>query len=201
MQAHAPEVVDLSSETAEVQELYGIDDPKTEPFGRKCLLARRLVERGVRFVQIYSGGGHGDDTWDAHGDIVYNHRLHAGETDKPMAGLLTDLKRRGLLDETLVVWAGEFGRMPISQGGRGRDHNPGAQTVWLAGGCVKPGTVVGATDEVGYKAAEKPYHIRDLHATLLHLMGLDDMRLTYLHNGRFQRLTTNGGQLIKEALG
>jgi hypothetical protein len=200
MQSHAPEVVDLSSETAEVQERYGINDPKTEPFGRKCLLARRLVERGVRFVQIYSGGGHGDDTWDAHGDIVYNHRLHAGETDKPMAGLLTDLKRRGLLDETLVVWAGEFGRMPISQGGRGRDHNPGAQTVWLAGGGVKPGTVVGATDEVGYKAAEKPYHIRDLHATLLHLMGLDDMRLTYLHNGRFQRLTVNGGQLIKESL-
>jgi hypothetical protein len=200
MQAHAPEVVDLSKESAETRALYGLDDPKTEEFGRKCLLARRLVERGVRFIQLYSGGGHGDDTWDAHGDIVYNHGMHAQETDKPMAGLLLDLKRRGLLDSTLVIWGGEFGRMPISQGGKGRDHNPGVQTVWMAGGGVKSGTVVGSSDEVGYKTGDSPFHIHDLHATILHLMGLNDMTLTYLYNGRNQRLTENGGQLIQAAL-
>ena len=200
MQAHAPEIVDISKESAETKALYGLDNTQTEEFGRKCLLARRLVERGVRFVQLYSGGGHSDDTWDAHGDIVYNHRLHAGETDKPIAGLLTDLKRRGLLDSTLVVWGGEFGRMPISQGGKGRDHNPGVQTVWMAGGGVKGGTVIGSSDEVGYKAGENPYHIRDLHATVLHALGLNDIALTYLYNGRYQRLTENGGQLIKGAL-
>ncbi len=197
MQAHAPEVVDISKETAETKALYGLDNARTEKFGRKCLMARRLVERGVRFIQIYSGGGHGDDTWDAHGDIVGNHGKHAGDTDKPIAGLLKDLKRRGLLDSTLVVWGGEFGRMPITQGGSGRDHNPGVQTVWMAGGGVKGGTVVGASDEVGYKAGTDPYHIRDLHATILHAMGLNDMALTYLYNGRFQRLTENGGKVIK----
>jgi hypothetical protein len=197
MQAHAPEVVDISKESEETKALYGLDNARTEKFGRKCLMARRLVERGVRFIQIYSGGGHGDDTWDAHGDIVGNHGKHAGDTDKPIAGLLKDLKRRGLLDSTLVVWGGEFGRMPISQGGSGRDHNPGVQTVWMAGGGVKGGTVVGASDEVGYKAGTDPYHIRDLHATILHAMGLNDMALTYLYNGRFQRLTENGGKLIK----
>jgi hypothetical protein len=199
MQAKAPEAVDIARETAETKALYGLDDPRTEKFGHKCLLARRLVERGVRFIQIYSGGGHGDDTWDAHGDIVANHRLHAEETDKPIAGLIADLKRRGLLDSTLIVWAGEFGRMPISQGGTGRDHNPGVQTVWLAGGGVKGGTVIGSSDEVGYKAGEDPHHIRDLHATILHAVGLDDMALTYLFNGRFQRLTGNGGVVIKKA--
>jgi len=199
MQAHAPEVVDISKESAETKALYGLDNARTEKFGRKCLMARRLVERGVRFIQIYSGGGHGDDTWDAHGDIVGNHGKHAGDTDKPIAGLLKDLKRRGLLDSTLVVWGGEFGRMPISQGGSGRDHNPGVQTVWMAGGGVKGGTVVGASDEVGYKAGTDPYHIRDLHATILHTMGLNDMALTYLYNGRFQRLTENGGRVIKAA--
>lgn len=197
MQAHAPEVVDISRETDETRALYGLDNARTEKFGRKCLMARRLVERGVRFIQIYSGGGHGDDTWDAHGDIVGNHGKHAGDTDKPIAGLLKDLKRRGLLDSTLVVWGGEFGRMPISQGGSGRDHNPGVQTVWMSGGGVKGGTVVGASDEVGYKAGTDPYHIRDLHATILHAMGLNDMALTYLYNGRFQRLTENGGKVIK----
>ena len=200
MQAHAPEVVDISKESAETKELYGLDNERTEKFGRKCLLARRMVERGVRFVQVYSGGGHGDDTWDAHGDIVGNHGKHAGDTDKAIAGLLKDLKRRGLLDSTLVVWGGEFGRMPISQGGKGRDHNPGVQTVWMAGGGIKGGVVVGSSDEVGYKAGDKPYHIRDLHATILHCMGLSDMGLTYLYNGRYQRLTTNGGNLITEAL-
>ena len=197
MQAHAPEVVDISKESEETKALYGLDNARTEKFGRKCLMARRLVERGVRFIQIYSGGGHGDDTWDAHGDIVGNHGKHAGDTDKPIAGLLKDLKRRGLLDSTLVVWGGEFGRMPISQGGSGRDHNPGVQTVWMAGGGVKGGAVVGASDEVGYKAGTDPYHIRDLHATILHAMGLNDMALTYLYNGRFQRLTENGGKVIK----
>lgn len=200
MQSHAPEVVDISKESEETKSLYGLDNERTEKFGRKCLLARRLVERGVRFIQIYSGGGHGDDTWDAHGDIVFNHGMHAGDTDKPIAGLLNDLKRRGLLDSTLVVWGGEFGRMPISQGGKGRDHNPGVQTVWMAGGGIKGGTVVGSSDEVGFKAGDEPYHIRDLHATILHCMGLDDMRLTYLYNGRYQRLTTNGGVVIQKAL-
>lgn len=200
MQSNAPEVVDISKETEETKTLYGLDNERTEKFGRKCLMARRLVERGVRFVQIYSGGGHGDDTWDAHGDIVGNHGKHAGDTDKPIAGLLMDLKRRGLLDSTLVVWGGEFGRMPISQGGKGRDHNPGVQTVWMAGGGVKGGTVVGSSDEVGYKTGDDPYHIRDLHATILHTMGLNDLALTYLYNGRYQRLTTNGGIVIKKAL-
>jgi len=199
MQATAPEVVDLSKETEEMKALYGLGDPRTEEFGRKCLMARRLVERGVRFVQIYSGGGHGDDTWDAHGDIVSNHRLHAGETDKPIAGLLADLKRRGLLDSTLVVWAGEFGRMPITQGGSGRDHNPGAQTAWLAGGGIRGGTVIGSSDEVGYQAGDDPHPVRDLHATVLHAVGLDDKALTYLFNGRFQRLTVNGGTVIQKA--
>jgi hypothetical protein len=197
MQAHAPEVVDISKESEATKALYGLDNARTEKFGRKCLMARRLVERGVRFIQIYSGGGHGDDTWDAHGDIVGNHGKHAGDTDKPIAGLLKDLKQRGLLDSTLVVWGGEFGRMPISQGGSGRDHNPGVQTVWMAGGGVKGGTVVGSSDEVGFKAGADPYHIRDLHATILHAMGLNDMALTYLYNGRFQRLTENGGKVIK----
>lgn len=199
MQAKAPEAVDISKETEETKVLYGLDNPRTEKFGRQCLLARRLVERGVRFIQLYSGGGHGDDTWDAHGSIVENHGQHAGDTDKPIAGLLMDLKRRGLLDSTLVVWAGEFGRMPISQGGAGRDHNPGVQTVWMAGGGVKGGTVIGSSDEVGYKAGTDPHHIRDLHATILYAMGLDDMALTYLFNGRFQRLTGNGGTVIKKA--
>jgi hypothetical protein len=199
MQATAPQAVDLSGETEETKALYGLDQKETESFGRKCLLARRLVERGVRFIQIYSGGGHGDDTWDAHGDIVGNHGKHAMETDKPIAGLIADLKRRGLLDSTLIVWGGEFGRLPISQGGRGRDHNPGVQTVWMAGGGVRGGTVIGSSDEVGFKAGTDPYHIRDLHATILHAMGLDDMALTYLYSGRFQRLTGNGGVVIDKA--
>lgn len=199
MQTHAPEVVDISKESEETKQLYGLDNERTEKFGRKCLLARRLVERGVRFVQIYSGGGHGGDTWDAHGDLTGNHGRHAGDTDKPIAGLIKDLKRRGLLDSTLIVWGGEFGRMPISQGSDGRDHNPGVQTVWMAGGGVKGGTVVGASDEVGYKAAVDPYHIRDLHATILYAMGLNHERLTYLFSGRFMRLTGTAGTVIKSA--
>lgn len=200
MQTSAPEALDIGKESEETKKLYGLDQSETEEFGRKCLFARRMVERGVRFVQIYSGGVAAGPSWDAHSDLAGNHKHYAGSTDKPIAGLLKDLKQRGLLDSTLVVWGGEFGRMPISQGGSGRDHNPGVQTVWMAGGGIKGGTVVGSSDEVGYKAGDKPYHIRDLHTTLLHCMGLDDRKLTYLYNGRFQRLTENGGNLIQEAL-
>ena len=199
MQMTAPEAVDLSRESAATRALYGLDSPRTADFGRKCLLARRLVERGVRFIQLYSGGGHGDDTWDAHGDIVGNHGKHAGATDLPIAGLLKDLKQRGLLDSTLIVWGGEFGRMPISQGGAGRDHNPGVQTVWLAGGGIKGGQALGSSDEVGLKAGADPRPIRDLHATILHALGMDHVRLTYLFNGRNQRLTGTGGEIIRKA--
>ena len=162
-------------------------------------MARRLVERGVRFVQIYSGGGHLDENWDAHGDVSHNHRLHCAESDKPIAGLIADLKRRGLLDDTLIVWTGEFGRMPSSQG-TGRDHNPKGFTAWLAGGGTKGGNVVGSTDEIGYAAADNPVHVHDLHATILHLLGLDHTLLTYLHGGREQRLTDVHGRVVKEIL-
>jgi hypothetical protein len=200
MQAHAPEAIDLASESTETKQLYGLDDEKCADFGRKCLLARRLVERGVRFVQIYSGGGHLDENWDAHGGIEKNHKLHCRETDKPMAGLLTDLQRRGLLDDTLVVWSGEFGRMPTSQNGTGRDHNPKGFTAWVAGGGTRGGTVVGATDELGYAAAERPVHVHDLHATLLHLLGFDHTRLTYFFGGREQRLTDVHGNIVRELI-
>jgi hypothetical protein len=201
MQARMPEAADLSRESEETTKLYGLNDPDTEDTGRKCLLARRLVERGVRVVQIYSGSSQCGGAWDAHSDIKNGHRKCAKWIDRPVAGLLRDLKTRGLLSQTLVVGLSEFGRMPISQGGTGRDHNPGAQTIWLAGAGIKPGTLVGATDSLGYRAVESPYHMRDLHATILHLMGLDDMRLTFYFNGRNYRLTENGGQLIKQALG
>jgi hypothetical protein len=201
MQTSAPEAVDLSRETAETKALYGLNEKRTETFGRQCLLARRLVERGVRFIQLYSGGVEAGKSWDAHGDVESNHRHWAGSCDRPIAGLLQDLKRRGLLDSTLVVWGGEFGRMPISQSGKGRDHNPGVQTVWLTGGGIRGGQVIGSSDEIGYMVGSDPYHVRDLHATLLHQMGLDDMDLTYLYNGRFQRLTENGGRVIEAAVG
>jgi hypothetical protein len=200
MQATAPESVDLSSEPAETQRLYGLDDPRTAEFGRRCLMARRLVERGVRFVQVYSGGGHIDQCWDAHGDVNKNHELHCGETDRPMAALLTDLKRRGLLDETLVVWTGEFGRTPTGENGKGRDHSPRGFTVWLAGGGVKGGQAFGATDEFGYAAVENKVHVHDLHATILHLMGLDHTLLTYFHGGRDMRLTDVHGRVVRELL-
>ncbi|WP_422930594.1 DUF1501 domain-containing protein [Singulisphaera sp. PoT] len=200
MQAQAPEAIDLTRESAETKSLYGMDDPKSADFGRKCLMARRMVERGVRFVQVYSGGGHNDENWDAHGDVNKNHELHCGETDKPIAGLLTDLKRRGLLDETLIVWSGEFGRMPNSQNGVGRDHNPKGFTAWMAGGGVKGGTVYGSTDEIGYAAAEDKVHVHDLHATILHLLGLDHTVLTYFHGGRDQRLTDVHGNVIRPLL-
>jgi hypothetical protein len=200
MQSHAPEAVDLSRETRQTQALYGIDRETTQEFGRRCLLARRLVERGVRFVQLYMGGGPGNLTWDGHGDIEENHLRMAAESDQPVAGLLMDLQQRGLLDETLVIWGGEFGRTPMSQGKTGRDHSPFGFSMWLAGGGIQGGRVVGATDDIGLRAIENPYHVRDLHATILHQLGLDQDLLTVLHNGREERLTDTGGRVIEELL-
>jgi hypothetical protein len=197
MQAHAPEAVDLSHETEATRRLYGIGDPVTDRFGTNCLLARRLVERGVRFVQLYCGTG---SQWDAHTDLEGNHGKMCAISDRPVAGLLADLKGRGLLDETLVVWGGEFGRTPMSEKGKGRDHNPWGFTVWLAGGGVKRGQILGATDAVGLRAVERPVHVHDLHATLLHLMGLDHLRLTHRHNGRDERPTVNAGEVVQEVL-
>jgi hypothetical protein len=197
MQAHAPEVVDLASETAETKALYGLDRKETAEFGTRCLLARRMVERGVRFVQVYSGDTNG---WDAHTDIEKNHGELCRASDKPIAALLNDLKRRGLLDETLVIWGGEFGRTPMTEGTNGRDHNPHGFTMWLAGGGAKGGTVVGSTDAIGLRAAEGATHVRDVHATILHLLGFHHKRLTFLHNGRRERLTDNGGEVIDAVL-
>jgi hypothetical protein len=190
MQTHATEAVELTQESEATQQLYGMDQPRTRGFGRQCLLARRLVERGVRFIQLYSGGNHGDDNWDAHGDLVSNHTRHAGATDKPIAGLIADLKRRGLFDETLLVWGGEFGRQPTAEyaGGTGRDHNAYGFTMWMAGGGIKGGTTIGATDELGASAVENRFHVKNLHATILSLMGLDPDRLTYFYNGLDQKL-------------
>jgi hypothetical protein len=199
MQAEAPEAVDLTRETEETRRLYGIDEDRTAEFGRRCLVARRLVERGVRFVQIYSGGGPVAMQWDAHDDVNANHEKMCGLTDKPVAALVTDLKRRGLLDETLVIWGGEFGRTPVAQkGSRGRDHNATGFTMWFAGGGIKGGTIYGATDEIGLNAVSGKAHINDIHATILHLMGLDHKRLTMLHGGRDERLTDVGGRVIHD---
>lgn len=191
MQARAPEAVDLSEETIETQKLYGLDNKTTAVFGRNCLLARRLVERGVRFVQLYHGSG---SKWDAHSKIEANHTARFAESDLPVAGLLRDLKRRGLLDQTLVVWGGEFGRTPMSEKGDGRDHNPTGFTMWMAGGGVQGGQVIGATDDLGFHAVENRLHVHDLHATILYLLGLDHMALTYLHKGRPERATQNEGR-------
>ena len=190
MQAHAPEAVDLSQETEATQKLYGLDNPKTAAFGRQLLLARRLVERGVRFVQIYSGGAHNDDNWDAHSDLAFNHNLHAGETDLPIAGLLADLKQRGLLSKTLIIWSGEFGRQPTAEyeKGTGRDHNCFGFTTWMAGGGIKGGTSYGTTDELGSKAVEKRLEVKHLHSTILHQMGLDPNGLSYFFGGLNQKL-------------
>ncbi len=190
MQAEAPEAVDLKGESEAIKKLYGIDDPKTEVMGRNCLLARRLVERGVRFVQLYHGSG---SKWDAHDKIEANHTKYCGEQDKPVAGLLRDLKSRGLLDETLVIWGGEFGRTPMSEKGDGRDHNPTGFTMWMAGGGVKAGTTIGTTDDLGLRAVEDKLHVHDLHATILHLMGIDHTRLVYTHKGRPERIDMNEG--------
>lgn len=200
MQSCAPEAVDLTSESPAVKALYGLGNPRTEPFGKQCLIARRLVERGVRFVQLYHGGlgVQNVDTWDAHSDVKDNHGRHAAETDLPIAGLLSDLKANGLLDSTLVIWQGEFGRMPISQSGLGRDHNPGAMSIWMAGARIRGGQVIGSSDEFGYKAEDQPISIHDLHATVLHLLGMDHAKLTYRANGRDMRLTDVYGSLIPQ---
>jgi len=200
MQGCAPEALDIARESEATRKLYGLDDAITEPFGRQCLMARRLVEHGVRFVQLFHGGmgNQNVDTWDAHGDVKANHSQHAAESDRPIAGLLTDLKARGLLDSTLVLWHGEFGRMPISQRGVGRDHNPGAMTVWMAGAGIKGGQAIGASDDFGYKAEQQPTSYHDLHATILHLLGVDHKKLTYRFNGRDMRLTDVYGTLIPQ---
>jgi hypothetical protein len=201
MQSAAPEAVDLAREPESVKEMYGLNDPRTVEFGTRCLLARRLVERGVRFVQLYSGGGPVSVQWDAHDDLDANHEKMCGMTDRPVAALLTDLKRTGLLDETLVIWGAEFGRTPVAQkGGRGRDHNATGFTMWMAGGGVRGGAVVGATDEIGLNAVDDRAHVNDIHATILHLMGLDHKKLTFLHSGRDERLTDVGGRVIKGLL-
>jgi len=198
MQASAPEAVDLSRESEATRQLYGLDRKETEKFGKNLLLARRLVERGVRFVQCYSGSG---NLWDAHSDIEGNHTKYCGQTDLPIAGLLTDLAARGLLDSTLVVWGGEFGRTPFNEKGDGRDHNPWGFSMWMAGGGIRGGTVVGSTDEIGLRAVEERAHVHDIHATLLHCLGLDHEKLTYLHNGRDERPTINDGVVLQKMLG
>ncbi|MCS7023831.1 MAG: DUF1501 domain-containing protein [Bryobacteraceae bacterium] len=196
MQQHAPEAVDLSKESEATRRLYGLDDKRTAEFGTRLLLARRLVERGVRFIQIYSGGGPVSVQWDAHTDLVQNHEKMCGMTDKPLAGLLKDLKARGLLESTLVIWGSEFGRLPMSQSGNGRDHNPHGFTMWFAGGGVRGGLVLGETDDFGLRAING-WHMRDFHATILHALGLDQHKLWYLHNGRHEKLTDFGGKVIE----
>ena len=198
MQSEAPEVFSLAGETQETLDLYGIGRPATDDYGRRCLLARRLVEKGVRFSVVVSGGGPGAKQWDAHADILENHTRMAGETDQPIAGLLTDLKRRGLLDSTLVLWGGEFGRSPEAESRRGRDHHNVGFTMWLAGGGVRGGQVVGATDAIGLRAVEKPHHFRDIHTTMLHLLGFEQNDLSYPHLGRDERLTLIEGEVIEE---
>jgi len=201
MQMAAPEALDLNRETKETQRLYGLDNPKATHFAKQCLIARRMVEKGVRFVQIYSGGMDNDLSWDGHSNIVKNHGGFAAETDQPIAGLLADLEARGLLESTLVIWAGEFGRLPIVQkGSGGRDHNPHAFTAWMAGGGIKGGVHHGATDEIGFKAVQDRVSINDLHATILHLMGLDHKKLTYRYNGRDFRLTDVAGNVVMPIL-
>lgn len=201
MQMAAPEALDFGSESKATRDLYGIDDPACGHYARQCLMARRLVERGVRFVQIYSGGMENERSWDGHSNIAQNHRQFAGETDRPIAGLLADLKARGLLDSTLVVCNGEFGRLPISQkGSTGRDHNPHAFTTWFAGGGVRGGVHHGETDEIGHKAVVDRVSVNDLHATILHQLGLDHTRLTYRYNGRDFRLTDVAGRVVHEIL-
>ena len=203
MQKHAPEAVDLSREPEAIAKLYGIGEKRTDDFGRKCLMARRLVERGVRFVQLYSGGAHNDDNWDAHSDLEKNHNFHAGSTDKPVAGLLKDLKQRGLLEETLVVWGGEFGRQPTAEYamGTGRDHNAYGFTMWVAGGGIKGGVSVGQTDELGSAAVEDRFHVKHLHATILHQLGLDPNRLSFFFNGLDQKLVgVEGAEPIQKII-
>jgi len=197
MQAAAPEAVDVATESEATRKLYGLDDAVTAKFGANCLLARRLVERGVRFVQLYCGSGSG---WDAHSNIEGNHSKMCKISDLPIAGLLADLQARGMLESTLVVWGGEFGRTPFNEKGDGRDHNPWGFTIWMAGGGIRGGQVIGRTDEIGLRGIEGRCHVHDIHATILHLLGLNHTNLTYFHNGRFERPTINDGRIVKEAL-
>lgn len=200
MQTEAPEVFDLSKESAETLDFYGVNKQPTDDYGRRCLLARRMVERGVRFVCVVSGGGPGNLQWDAHEDIEENHLRMARQTDQPVAALIKDLKRRGLLDSTLVLWGGEFGRSPEAQGGKGRDHHNLGFTMWMAGGGIKGGTIYGATDAIGLRATEKPIHFRDLHATMLYQLGLNQDALSFMHQGRKERLTEVHGEIIKDII-
>ncbi len=202
MQTAAPEALDLAKEPEHLKELYGLKVNKSKHFAAQCMMARRLVERGTRFIQIYSGGMENQRSWDGHNDIKGNHTGFAQETDQPIAGLLTDLDQRGLLDETLIVWAGEFGRLPVAQksGKPGRDHNPHCFTAWMAGGGVKGGITHGESDEVGHKAAVDKVHVNDFHATILHLLGLNHKELTYRYGGRDFRLTDVAGKVIAPIL-
>jgi len=203
MQATAPEAIDVDSEPEHIKKLYGMDGSRTDDFARKCILARRLVERGTRFIQIYSGGAHNDDNWDAHGDLVKNHEFHAGNTDKPIAGLIQDLKQRGLLDETLIIWGGEFGRQPTAEyaEGTGRDHNAYGFTTWMAGGGIKGGTTFGETDELGGEAVRDRVQVKNLHATVLKQMGLDPNHLSYFYGGLDQKLVgVEGADPVQEII-
>ena len=202
MQSAAPEALNVRQEPEHIQRLYGLNDDRCKHIAAQCLTARRMIERGVRYVQIYSGGMENQRSWDGHNDIKGNHTQFAGETDKPVAGLITDLAQRGLLDETLIVWGGEFGRLPVAQKGSkpGRDHNPHAFSTWFAGGGIKGGVSYGETDEIGHKAAVNKVTVNDIHATILHLLGTDHERLTYRYNGRDFRLTDVAGNIIKEII-
>jgi uncharacterized protein (DUF1501 family) len=193
-----PEAVDLSKESEATKKLYGLDNPVTQKYGTMCLLARRLVERNVRFIQLYSGSG---SAWDAHNNIEANHSKMCASSDLPIAGLLADLKARGLLDSTLVVWGGEFGRTPFNEKGDGRDHNPWGFTMWMAGAGIKGGQIIGQTDEIGLRAIEKRAHVHDIHATILHLLGLNQFRTAYKHNGRMEVPTVVEGRVIPELVG
>jgi hypothetical protein len=202
LQLSAPEALDLSGESPATKALYGLEDPTTEDFGRNCLIARRLLERGVRFVQVWSGADNGFPrrNWDSHEDLARDHGVMGASMDKPAAALIKDLKNRGLLDDTIIVWTTEFGRMPCSQGSKGRDHNPFTFTSWLAGGGIKGGVTHGSSDEWSYKAAENVTYCYDLHATILHLLGIEHTRLTFRHNGIDRRLTDVSGRVIREIL-
>ena len=204
MQASIPQVIDLDSEPGHIRKMYGLDNPATQGFARNCLMARRLLEKGVRFVQMYHGGAFGSPriNWDAHEDIVENHSRQAANMDQPVAALLKDLKARGMLEDTLVLLTTEFGRLPITQGigNTGRDHHPHGFTIWMAGAGLKPGIGIGATDEIGYFASESPQEVYDLHATVLHLLGLDHKRLTYYYNGIQRRITDVHGNVIQQVL-
>ena len=197
MQSAAPEVVDLSKESEATKKLYGLDEEETRAYGQNCLMARRLVERGVRFVELYCGSGSG---WDAHENVETNHSKWCRASDQPIAGLLTDLKARGLLQDTLVVWGGEFGRTPFNERGLGRDHNPWGFTIWMAGGGVKGGQSIGSTDELGMYAVERRSHVNDIHATMLWALGLDHLSVTFMHNGRAERPTVVAGEVIQGVL-